>query len=230
MRVTDQDTGHEVILDSTPELERDLAPFREPCGHAHRELRQRRNKGGAIQYIEQCSTCGKSVGMFRKHSDELVEVPAWDWDIEERHSVTLNDQREAVVQKHVRIQRGRSEGFWKAFNKYLESDSWRQRRSRVMKRASGQCEGCQTKPATQVHHLTYDHVFEEFLFELVAICDECHARLHRKSPYESVCDGCRHQTEEHGVPWCFISDTAASDALSVDGDCGPKRSSFEPLR
>ena len=35
--------------------------------------------------------------------------------------------------------------------------------------------------ATQVHHLTYQHVFAEFAFELVAVCDECHARLHPRN-------------------------------------------------
>lgn len=28
------------------------------------------------------------------------------------------------------------------------------------------------------HHLTYAHVTQEFLFELVAICGDCHARVH----------------------------------------------------
>jgi len=35
-----------------------------------------------------------------------------------------------------------------------------------------------SEPATEVHHLTYQHVGHEFLFELVAICRECHTRWH----------------------------------------------------
>jgi 5-methylcytosine-specific restriction endonuclease McrA len=34
------------------------------------------------------------------------------------------------------------------------------------------------KRATQVHHTTYKHVGNEFLWELRAICDECHDRFH----------------------------------------------------
>ena len=33
---------------------------------------------------------------------------------------------------------------------------------------------------TQCHHLTYENVGEEFLFELVALCSDCHERLHQK--------------------------------------------------
>lgn len=61
---------------------------------------------------------------------------------------------------------------------YLKSAEWATRREKVMQRAGGVCEGCRCRPATEVHHLTYEHVTREFLFELVAICGDCHARLH----------------------------------------------------
>lgn len=61
---------------------------------------------------------------------------------------------------------------------YLRSREWAERREKVMQRARGLCEGCRVRPATEVHHLTYEHVTREFLFELVAICGDCHARLH----------------------------------------------------
>lgn len=51
------------------------------------------------------------------------------------------------------------------------------KRARVLLRAGRKCEGC-GEEATQVHHLTYEHVFEEFLFELIAVCRGCHERLH----------------------------------------------------
>jgi hypothetical protein len=28
------------------------------------------------------------------------------------------------------------------------------------------------------HHLTYAHLGDELLFELISVCDDCHARLH----------------------------------------------------
>ena len=55
---------------------------------------------------------------------------------------------------------------------------WKKKRGKVLERASGICEGCLEKPATQVHHLSYEHVGDEYLFELVAVCDACHDNLH----------------------------------------------------
>jgi hypothetical protein len=68
--------------------------------------------------------------------------------------------------------------WWSWYDAYLDSPEWAAKRTRVMERAGRMCEGCGCYPAVQVHHLTYAHAGNEFLFELVAICLSCHAALH----------------------------------------------------
>jgi 5-methylcytosine-specific restriction endonuclease McrA len=70
------------------------------------------------------------------------------------------------------------------YGDYLRSDHWQDTRRRVLQRANGFCEGCLQRHATQVHHLTYAHIGAEFLWELVAICDICHSRVHDKPPLQ----------------------------------------------
>lgn len=70
------------------------------------------------------------------------------------------------------------EEWWAWYNSYLESPRWINLRKKVFERCRGVCEGCARSKATQVHHLTYDHVGKEMLFELVGICDQCHELLH----------------------------------------------------
>ncbi len=65
-----------------------------------------------------------------------------------------------------------------AYTGYLKGAQWDNRRRLVLKRANGLCEGCRNQPATQVHHLTYRRVGNEMLFDLVAVCDHCHAICH----------------------------------------------------
>ncbi len=62
------------------------------------------------------------------------------------------------------------------YAEYLKSDEWFRRRERVMQRAGGICEGCRIQAATEVHHLSHEHITQEFPFELVALCGDCHAR------------------------------------------------------
>lgn len=64
------------------------------------------------------------------------------------------------------------------YHAYLQTPAWREKSAAVIKRADGWCEGCGVNRATQAHHLTYDHVGDEFLWELRAVCRRCHERFH----------------------------------------------------
>lgn len=60
----------------------------------------------------------------------------------------------------------------------LRSPKWRDIRARVLRRANGVCEGCGLRLPVQVHHVDYAHMGDEFLWELRAVCIECHERVH----------------------------------------------------
>jgi hypothetical protein len=69
-----------------------------------------------------------------------------------------------------------------AYQWYLNSKFWRERRVAAFRRAKGICEHCKTRPATEVHHRTYLRVFDEHPNDLVALCRPCHADIHFKTP------------------------------------------------
>lgn len=64
------------------------------------------------------------------------------------------------------------------YHEYLQTQEWRDKSQAVLKRANYVCEGCGKARATQAHHVTYEHIFAEFLWELRAICKPCHDRIH----------------------------------------------------
>lgn len=64
---------------------------------------------------------------------------------------------------------------------YLQSPEWKDIRALVLDRSGGRCEGCAKRRARDVHHLSYAHLYDEFLFELVAVCRRCHVRWHAQS-------------------------------------------------
>jgi replicative DNA helicase len=75
---------------------------------------------------------------------------------------------------------GREDARRKRYHEYLLSPEWMALRRKVLDRCGGLCEGCREERVTQVHHLTYAHVRNELLFELVGLCDACHERAHRR--------------------------------------------------
>ncbi len=64
---------------------------------------------------------------------------------------------------------------------YLASAVWQTKRLHVISRARCLCEGCGVNLGDKghVHHTTYDHWKDEFLFELLYLCQSCHKRIHK---------------------------------------------------
>lgn len=93
--------------------------------------------------------------------------------------------REQWQQEYER-QKAEEKAAWRAaYESHIKSDKWKSIRQKVIQRAHGICEGCGFRPAAQAHHLTYEHLGEEFLWELRAVCLTCHERIHSdKYPWE----------------------------------------------
>tara|TARA_R110002020_G_scaffold50858_7_gene144124 strand:+ start:982 stop:1383 length:402 start_codon:yes stop_codon:yes gene_type:complete len=93
-----------------------------------------------------------------------------------------------------RVEKEREE-WWARYNKYLKSPVWAEKRRRVMERDNHLCQACCKRPAEQVHHLTYERVCNEPLFDLISICVICHNELHphMKERNEITLDGVKYK-------------------------------------
>ena len=147
------------------------------CEHEHKELRKRVYPSGAIHYVMQCQRCGaRASNALRKAKG--VEPPAFDLELERRWKEAWEAERSAIWDAYKRDETSRHAAYRDKYHDYLASPEWKARRAKVLERCKGICEGCAEQPASDVHHLTYMHVGEEFLYELVALCRECHGRAH----------------------------------------------------
>jgi 5-methylcytosine-specific restriction endonuclease McrA len=66
---------------------------------------------------------------------------------------------------------------------YLQSDQWKTKRRKILQRAGYRCELCRKAKPLQIHHLTYERIFNERMDDLQAVCDRCHRRLHGIKPW-----------------------------------------------
>ena len=147
------------------------------CGETRSELRKRIIKGGAVQYVEQCQNCGETTSSPKSHTEVFnqfgtYEIAAYDDHLKESY-------RKSKAEAHQQSKKTEKDQFFSWYSEYLKSPEWRAKRLKVLARAKGICEGCGEVHATQVHHLTYERVGDELLFDLVAICDECHHKAHK---------------------------------------------------
>lgn len=174
--------GHgPVQLRCTNALEADYREWlTRECQHSANALVRIDASNGAPMYRKQCVKCGLPSGQWIKRhliADEssVRTVPT---DFRARYEDERRKDWRSIQDEHLRRQE--TEGGAK-YAIYLQSSAWRDRRAKVLKRAKGLCEGCAEQKATQVHHLNYRHVGNEFLFELVAVCDSCHDSLHEEA-------------------------------------------------
>ncbi len=146
------------------------------CSCESTVLRTREIRGGAKQYVYQCVRCGEvsSQPVAKVKALEICggsEPPEIDTSLRENWRKSESEERANLNERTRNV-------FWSGYTEYLKSPEWGKRRLLVFERSNGVCEGCGMQPATQVHHHSYKHVGNEFLFELAAICDSCHERFH----------------------------------------------------
>jgi len=132
---------------------------------------------------EQCPDCGRLFGQAVSHSKAGPHTPEADLKAAARYLELEQAERSAEALERQRLRDKQNEEWWDWYNAYLRTDLWYERRVRVLKRANYICEGCGINRATAVHHLTYDNVCQEFLWQLVAICQDCHDRVHGHGIY-----------------------------------------------
>jgi hypothetical protein len=148
------------------------------CEHESVHLTKRVASNGAVSFPMQCLRCGRETRVVRKGEltrQQMEAAPAIDPELKTAYW----QARSARYQELHDALRDREREEWFArYDAYLLTPEWARRRRAVLRRAKGTCEGCLVRPATQVHHLTYERVGREMLFDLAAVCDECHAAIH----------------------------------------------------
>lgn len=151
-----------------------------PCAHLNTSPRRKwKNvKGKAQPYFRfQCIDCGKAVSSQLPYA--FVEgfiaggqtVEEWDHGAEDRQA-----EQAMEFYQHVRDENRAS--WWRQYERHLSSNKWQKTRIQVFRRAYWTCECCHKARATQVHHLSYEHVGCENLSELLAVCVACHDEIH----------------------------------------------------
>lgn len=153
------------------------------CEHVNREHRVRRDAWQRPLIALQCISCGErlseDVSPKAFTAEQIAGMPPWDHErlaarrAKAKKSRSEERQFQQQVQHELQVEQQRDD-----YNRYLASPEWQALRRKVFARADGICEGCAEKPAVQVHHLTYRRFRREMLFDLVAVCEVCHTRIH----------------------------------------------------
>jgi hypothetical protein len=174
--ITDPRTGKPAVIYNVQAYWEEVSKIY-VCDHVETEVRLWTNKNGSPAVVAQCLRCGTRRGNPIKVDDRSTIPPA-DATLEPMFHDEVKRRKQEIEVKYIDMGRKADDNYLAEYDAYLKTDAWRRRRDLVLKRCGGVCEGCGEAPATEVHHASYEHVFEEFLFELLGLCHACHVRLH----------------------------------------------------
>jgi len=156
---------------------RSMEEFR-ACECLNKERRRFICSNGSAQIRLQCISCGKTSQPVKReeNDDKLSEV---DYDMWRNMYDLLQKQETALnIEKHEQEQAHQKEERQKEYSEYLQSSRWHEIRAKVLERDNHLCQGCLMKRASQVHHMTYENIYNELCFQLVSLCRECHEKTH----------------------------------------------------
>lgn len=240
-KIIDNDTGLPFPLFPTEAMTSELEVFGNgECKHIQQLPCEWKDGGGKNHIKKQCQHCGRMIGSaLGKSKVNESDLVKFQPNLEATYDAKRKSEYNDLIQRHIRIQKAQSGEFSKSYKVHLNSDKWRLViRPKVLKRANGICEGCLERPATQVHHFTYDHLGDEFMFELAALCGPCHDRLHPKEMTSDEFEKeirrlecqCRWGDGDSINPQCAKFGVSVFDAIADDELCGQNRNEHEAYK
>lgn len=181
--IEDPETGQLLPIQRGIEYARALQKFYEAeCTHPSTEVLRVRVAGGSVQVRNCCTVCGDRRGTSLSQKDKAW-VESLPWQSSGRagtYKSRRDEEKRAILIDLARRQFAENGRFTASYQAYIQSPGWKARREKVMKRCRGMCEGCGDNRAVHVHHHSYRHFGNEFLFELLGLCQNCHDRLHKE--------------------------------------------------
>lgn len=141
----------------------------ETCLHPHKRITRRVLDNGQVRYMAQCPDCGKtSRKSLKQRVGDAMDTPPLPY------ADGLYEQ--TLAHRHARLGPAAS-AFYKAYDEYLSSPAWRQKRALCLATTSGACLHCGATAQT-AHHVTYARIGNEQSEDLVPLCEPCHREIH----------------------------------------------------
>ena len=164
-------------LKEIPQFEDAVPPWK--CAHEKTSPTRYFQRNGVLLVRHQCAQCGTFVrgprlADLRKQGVTIDALPLWDEPLARRWTERKAhfEQTQNPLQARLAL-----------YQEYLQSDTWKSKRERVLRRDDYLCQACCHAKAVQVHHKTYEFIGDEPLYQLISVCIECHYQLHRREPF-----------------------------------------------
>lgn len=141
------------------------------CKHKNFDIIALEMSNKKIMVKKYCTDCQHTFDNPLKHTE--VDISKLHKSTNERYHEYIHKKEEEDRKEFFEFVKNRKTLTGVTYVDYIKSDEWKNKRQLVLKRDNYTCQIC-GKKAEQVHHLSYAHRENEYLFELVSLCEQCH--------------------------------------------------------
>ena len=139
---------------------------------------------GKWQRRNACKTCKSLSGRALRAGDDFNTLPFLSYAKNQEYG----SQRQNIYQKAMNASRQYTEDFKRRefllqkakYDEYLQTPIWKQKAAIVKERDKHLCQMCLIEKAVDVHHITYERIFNELTSDLISVCRSCHSKIHNK--------------------------------------------------
>jgi len=143
------------------------------CGNKRLEIVKYQISNGQYRKAKMCINCMKSFGNVKNDPNHFISV-----SYDEREEIKRRRDGE-VGNLFEQINKSRPP-FHSYYRNYLQSNEWKKKRLERLKLDGFKCQMChQHKGQLDVHHTTYDTLYNENINDLITLCRPCHAKIHQ---------------------------------------------------
>jgi 5-methylcytosine-specific restriction endonuclease McrA len=133
-----------------------------------------KREDGVEMLRKQCFCCGEVSRDLKKSLVQSFNLlQECNYSIRDLKYVFLKEVRES-------LDKIKNQEAWDEYNQYLNSDKWKLKRKKVLERDNYLCQACLTNKAEEIHHLTYENIYDEPLYQLISVCKRCHDKIEAK--------------------------------------------------
>lgn len=159
------------------------------CSNPDTHFVRHENKDGRFQLRKQCNNCHSiPIRSYPQKGILINNLPISNVFNEGTVNI-IRKQELQEVHKEFRTKFSNNKSIkadlldsginYNEYVEYLRSAQWREKRLKVLDRDNNTCQSCLKAKAQEVHHITYKHLKNEPLFELVSVCKPCHDEITR---------------------------------------------------
>lgn len=143
-------------------------------------------ENGNRQLRKYCKKCKlRDPKIYSQKDVDLSKIPL---KLEEEYKMYYNDMciNEAIPLEKFRDELFKKKNgiFYKTYVDYIDSPEWKEKRHSILIRDSYTCQIC-GNAGNNVHHLSYAHFGNEYDFELVTLCENCHIKEYHTKEVEN---------------------------------------------